>query len=301
MLQRWQGLIFILSADLLWALSATAAKFLFNNQVNAFDLAQLRITLAFILLFFYLLIFNRPLLKVKKSDYGYMIIFGIFGMTAVQFSYMYTISQTNIATAVFLQYLAPIFILIYAFITGKENINKAKAISIVTAIIGGYLIVKGTGSQGLAITRPGLLVGLASAWFFAFYTIYGKYGMRRYSPWTLLCWGMGAGSLIWCLYQWPWQTFLQHSITEWGFFLYIAVFATIVPFGLFFKGLQQLTPVVTGVTSTMEPVLAGLMAFLILGETLTIWQIIGSLLIVIAVTLLQTVPANSASEVNLQK
>lgn len=288
--QRWQGLIFILCADLLWALSAIAAKFLFNNQVNAFDLAQLRISLAFSLLFLFLLVFNRPLLKVQRADIGYMIVFGIFGMTAVQFTYMYTISQTNVATAVFLQYLAPIFILFYAFISGRERVNLLKVLSIVTAISGGYLMVKGVGGQGLAITKTGLMVGLTSAVFFAFYTIYGKYGMRRYSPWTLLCWGMGAGSVAWCFYRWPWDTFMHYSPNEWGFFIYLAVFATIIPFGLFFKGLQLLTPVVTGVTSTMEPVLSAMLAFFLLNETLTTWQITGSLLIVLAITLLQTIP-----------
>lgn len=286
--QRWQGLIYILSADLLWALSATAAKFLFNNQVNAFDLAQLRISLAFILLFLFLLFFNRPLLKLQRVDIGYIIIFGLVGMAAVQFTYMYTISQTNVATAVFLQYLAPVFILIYAFISGREKVNALKVTSIFMAIAGGFLMVQGTGGQGLAITRVGLVVGLGSAIFFAFYTIYGKYGMRKYSPWTLLCWGMGVGCMAWCFYSWPWLTFLHYSLNEWGFFFYLAIFATIVPFGLFFKGLQLLTPVVTGVTSTMEPVLSAVLAFFLLHESLTLWQITGALLIVLAITLLQT-------------
>jgi len=290
---RWQGLIYILGADLLWALSATTAKSLFNNQVNAFDLAQLRISIAFILLWLYLMIFNRPLLKVPKSDYGYMIIFGIVGMTAVQFCYMYTISQTNVATAVFLEYLAPIFILFYAFVFGHEKMNLPKVLSIAAAIAGGFLMVKGNPGHGLAITKSGLLVGLASAIFFAFYTIYGKYGMRKYSPWTLLCWGMGAGTAVWCFYNWPWLTLGQYSPTEWGYFIYLAVFATIIPFGLFFKGLHLLTPVVAGVTSTMEPVLSGIMAFYILGEALSSWQIFGSFLIVLAVTLLQSIPGKT--------
>ncbi|MGE5379595.1 MAG: DMT family transporter [Methylocystaceae bacterium] len=295
MKQRWRGLIFIMCADLLWGLSAVIAKFLFNNQVNAFDLAQLRITLAFILLFCCLLAFNRPLLKVQKHDYLYMIIFGIAGMSAVQFSYMFTISQTNVATAVFLQYLAPVFILLYAFASGREEINILKVISIATAIIGGFLMVKGSGSEGLAISKLGLTVGLASAVFFAFYTIYGKYGLGKYSPWTMLCWGMGAGSIVWCIYRWPWQTLINYSLTEWGFFFYMAIFATIIPFGLFFKGLHLLTPVITGVTSTIEPVLSAILAFLILGEALTGWQIIGSVLIILAITLLQTIPNKSIS------
>lgn len=285
--EQLKGLGFILTADLLWGLSATVAKHLFNQQVSPYDLVQIRLILSFVILATYLAITTPRSLQIDRRDAGYFIIFGLFGVATVQFTYLYTVSETNVATAVFLEYLAPVFILFYGLLTRKEDISIFKVMALVAATTGGLLIVKGTTGAGIAVTTAGLASGLVSAISFAFYTVYGKYGLGKYSPWTLLAWGMGVGGAAWALYRPPWETFTAYGAGDWIFFLYIAVFATILPYGFFFKGLHYLTPVVTGITSTMEPVLAGVLAYLILGETLTGMQLTGCALILAAVLLVQ--------------
>lgn len=290
---RIKGFLYILLADCLWGLSATAAKHLFNNQVSPFDLVQIRLLLSFLILLAYLAAFKPGLLRIGKKDIPYILNLGIFGFACVQFTYYYTISQTNVATAIFLQYLAPFFILTYGLLTRKDSVSPVKMLALGAATLGGLLMVKGTTGAGMAITLPGLAVGLASAAAFAFYTVYGKYGLQKYSPWTLMLWGMGVGGAAWAFYSPPWITFARYSTaTDWLFFFYIAVFATILPFGFFFKGLGHLTPVVAGITSTMEPVLAAALAYLILGEALTVMQIAGCALILSAVTIIQIKPGS---------
>ncbi|MDH7479324.1 MAG: DMT family transporter [Syntrophomonadaceae bacterium] len=300
MLRQFKGLWLILLADLLWGLQATLAKHLFNQQVSPFDLIQLRLTLSALLLCLYLLVVRPRLLAIRRRDLPYMIVLGIFGISLVQLTYLYTISQTNVATAVFLQYLAPSFILLYELLTRRGVINAVKVSSLLSATLGGLLIVKGNLSGGLAVNLPGLISGLASAVTFAFYTIYGKIGLSRYSPWTLLAWGMGTGSLVWAGYRLPWISFFSYGPGDWLFFFYIAVFGTIIPFGLFLLGLQYLTPVVAGITSTMEPVLAGILGYLILGEVLTGMQLLGCSLVIAAVVAAQfkTEPAGQETAVN---
>lgn len=206
-----KGFLYILLADSLWGLSGTVAKYLFNQQVSPYDLVQLRLILSFILLGAYFAVVNPKLLKVQQRDYGYFLIFGIFGVATVQFTYLYAISETNVATAVFLQYLSPIFILLYGLLTRQEIITAIKLLAISSATLGGFLIVKGNFGSGLAVTIPGLIGGLASALSFAFYTIYGKYGLDRYSLWTLLLWGMGVGGIVWMFHAPPWVTFFSYS------------------------------------------------------------------------------------------
>lgn len=282
-----KGFLFILLADFLWGLSATLAKYLFNRQISPFDLVQIRLILSFMILAAYLAAVNPGLLRIDRRDIPYMIVFGVLGMASVQFTYYYTISETNVATAVFLQYLAPVFILLYGLFTRRESVTAVKLLALSSATLGGLLIVKGTTGAGMAVTVPGLISGLCSAAVFAFYTLYGKYGLDRYSPWTLLLWGMGAGGAAWALYKPPWITFSQYGGGDWLFFVYIAVFATIIPFGFFFKGLNHLPPLITGITSTLEPVLAGIISYIILGEVLTAVQLAGCALIVAAVALIQ--------------
>ncbi|MHB8917933.1 MAG: EamA family transporter [Desulfocucumaceae bacterium] len=290
-----KGFLFIVMADFLWGLSATLAKYLFNRQISPFDLVQIRLILSTILLAGYLAAINPRLLKIERRDIPYMAVFGIFGMGAVQFCYYFTISETNVATAVFLEYLAPVFILLYGLFTRREGVSTVKLLALFSATAGGLLIVKGTTGAGMAVTVPGLISGLGSALAFAFYTLYGKYGLTKYSPWTLLLWGMGIGGAAWAFYKPPWVTFSSYGGGDWLFFLYIAVFATIIPFGFFFKGLNHLPPLITGITSTLEPVMAGIMSFIVLGEILTAVQLAGCALIISAVVLLQLKAEKRAS------
>lgn len=287
---KLKGFLCILLADILWGLSATVAKYLFNQQISPFDLVQVRLILSSVLLLAYLAAVNPEAIRVKRPDLPYLFIFGTMGMATVQFTYLFTISETNVATAVFLEYLAPIFIFIYELLRGREGLTKTKMLSLAGAMAGGFLIVKGTPGAGMAVTPLGLASGLTSAVSFAFLTVYSSYRLKKYSAWTTLLWGMGIGGLVWCIYQAPWVTFLAHGLHDWLFFLYIAVFATIIPYGLFFKGIKYLSPVVAGITSTMEPVAAGILAFLILGEVLTNMQITGGILILAAVIAIQLRP-----------
>ena len=283
----FKGFLCVLSAAILWALSAVTAKFLFDSEVSPWDLTQMRLVLSALLLGLYLAWRDPGSLRIERGDLGYMTIFGILGVSAMRIAYFFTISQTNVATAVFLEYLAPVIILVYEILKGRETLALNRILPVIIAIGGGFLIVKGTTGQGMAVTPVGLVSGIASAFAFAFYILYSRYGLSKYSSWTLLFWGYAIGGLAWTLNGLPWETFLSYQGSTWLYFAYIAIFATILPAWFFFKGLTMLSPVAAGVTSSMEPVAAGVLAFLLLGEVLTGMQMAGSLLIVAAITVIQ--------------
>ncbi|GAB6158243.1 DMT family transporter [Desulfotomaculum varum] len=285
-----KGFLFLVGATFLWGVSGTVAKILFNQQVNPMHLVTIRLTLSFAVLLLYLSFRQPHLLKVKKSQLPYLAVLGTAGVGLVQFSYLFTISQTNVATAVFLQYLAPALVAVYAFLRQGESKSPVKLLALLLTAGGGYLIVNGAPGGGLAVNWPGLVSGLVSAASLAFYTLYGKKGLSTMNHWTMLLYCFGFGALVWNIFQPPWVAMVGHSLTEWYFFLYIAVFATVLPFGFYFCGLNYLTPVITSLTSTMEPVVAAVVAFLALGETLYPLQLVGCSMILIGVIAIQCVP-----------
>lgn len=298
--EQWKGFLFIAAADLMWGLSGTVSKYLFNNQVSPMDLTQLRLVISVVILVLYLGLFKRALLKIAREDRVYFLIFGIFGVAVVQFTYLNTISLTNVATGVFLQYLAPAFVLLYGLIFKGEKLSLTNFFALIFALAGGFLIAKGKMGGGFSVSSIGLLSGLASGISFAFYTVYGKKGLAKYSSWTMLLWGFGVGALVWCLYQPPWVTLAKYSWQEWLFFGYIALFATVLPFGFFFKGLNYMAPVKAGIVSTLEPVMAGVVAYLILGELLSFMQITGCILVLMAVVIIQLAGLRPVAQNNQQ-
>lgn len=291
-----RGYFAIIAAASLWGISGATAKYLFAaRSVDPLLLVQVRMGLSTLLLAAVLAIFSPRLLRISRADLPFLALWGTMGMAMVQFSYFFTISKTSVATAIFLQYLSPILTALYAKVVGRERLGIVVVSCLGLALCGSYLLIFGGGGQ-LLVTPIGLISGLLSAVFMSFYTIMGRKGVGgQLNSWTLLCWGLGLGSLFWVAVDavlWLAGSPLEtagafSSASMWGFYLFIAVFATIVPFGLFLIGLRSIQPTQATITGMLEPVVAGVAAFLALGEALSAAQVMGGALIVTAVCLLQ--------------
>ena len=69
--------------------------------------------------------------------------------------------------------------------------------------------------------------------------------------------------------------------------LWIVVIGTVAPFGLYFVGINYIRSTRAMITATMEPISAGLLAFVFLGEVLEWLQLLGAGLVVVAIAILQ--------------
>ncbi|MGA7878093.1 MAG: DMT family transporter, partial [Desulfoferrobacter sp.] len=74
---------------------------------------------------------------------------------------------------------------------------------------------------------------------------------------------------------------------EWFWIIYIVVFGTVVPFGLYFEGISLIRSTRASITATLEPITAGVVAYLFLGETMQPLQLLGGLLVIASVIILQ--------------
>jgi len=282
------GYLFVVIAALLWGISGSSAKFLFHSGVTPFQLVQLRITLSAGILFMVLAVFRPSLLCISRKDIFYFVLFGTVGMAGVQFTYLFAISRIHVAAAILLQYLAPFFIVIYSWVFLKEKPRPATTVALVTAFAGCYLMVGAYDLELFSMNLAGIVSGVLSAVTFAWYGIFGEYGMRRYNPWTVLFFAFVFAALVWNIAHPPLEAF-SHDYTwvQWGWIFYIAVFGTLVPFGLYLKGVNFVRAARAGITATLEPISAGVLSAVFLNELLAPLQIFGGGLVIGAVILLQ--------------
>jgi drug/metabolite transporter (DMT)-like permease len=213
----------------------------------------------------------------------------------VQFTYLLSISMLKVAVAILMQYLAPVMICLYSLVFAREALTPATMIAVCCATVGCYLVVGAYNFDLFSMNREGILCGFACALFFAGYSLYGEKGMHRYNPWTVLFYATFFAAVFWNIAHvfWeaaprPFEAFLQpYSATVWGLILYIAVLGTIVPFGLYFNGISLIRSARASITATLEPITAGIISFVFLGEALEPLQVLGMLLVIAAVILLQ--------------
>ena len=282
------GYLFVLLAAAFWASGASASKFLFNSGVTPFQLVQLRITTATVLLFAWLLWRHRALLRIDPKDLRYFLLLGTLGMAAINITYLYAISRLNVAAALVLEYLAPVFIATYMVLFRREPINRWTAAAIAGAVCGCYLVVGAYNLDLFQLNLPGILSGLGAALAFAWWSVYGEYGMHRYNPWTVLFYALVVAGIVWNLLQPPLEAFMHpYPAAAWGWILYIGVGGTILPFGLYYEGINRIRATRASITSTLEPIMAGVFSFLFLGEVMAPLQILGGALVIGAIILLQ--------------
>jgi drug/metabolite transporter (DMT)-like permease len=284
---QW-GYLYTVLAALFWASSGTAAKFLFNSGVSPFQLVQLRITVSVVVIFAWMALFRPKLLVISRSDIFYFAALGVFGIGAVQFFYLFAISKINVAAAILLEYLAPVLIALYGAIVLREKQSGTVIAAISGAVVGCYLVVGAYNLDILAMKGIGILSGLGSAAAFAWFSVHGEHGMRRYDPWTVLLYSSFFALLLWNVLYPPLKAFVQpYSFKNWLWIAYVSIMGTAVPFGLYYEGVNLIRSTRASITATLEPISAGLISYLFLHEVMSLPQILGGILVVGSVILLQ--------------
>lgn len=275
-------------AALCWAVSGSSAKFLFQRGITPFQLVQLRLTIAAAIIFLWLFIQNRSLLRIEKKDLLYFVILGGLGLAAVQASYLYSISKIHVAAAILLQYLAPAFIALYSAVVVHEKLSLPTIFALIGATAGCYLVSGAYTLDMLTMNKAGIISGILSAIAFAWYSVQGEYGMRRYDSWTVLFFALLFAAMSWNVFYPPFSAFMRpYSAVEWGWISYVAVFGTAVPFGLYLKGISLIRAANASITATLEPITAGVISSVFLGEKMNGLQMTGGVLVIFSVILLQ--------------
>jgi drug/metabolite transporter (DMT)-like permease len=299
---RIKGYALAALAAVCWATGGMTAKWLFaplgpasaswpipplGLAVDPMDLAAARAVAATLLLLLYLAVFDRPALRVRTRSLPFLAAFGVFGLAAVHFTYFKTLSLTGVATAILLEYLAVVLVLVFSVAFLKER-PTWRLPAAVLASVGGCALIVGVLGGSVRVSGPGLAWGLASAFFFALYTLLGKYSSGRFAPWTLLVYGLAAASVFWCAYLGPARVAAVYRDPRLAVaVVFVAIVSTIVPFGAYLHGLQYIQATEASVTATLEPVVAGVGAFFAFGEALSAAQLAGGVLVIGAILLVQ--------------
>ncbi len=289
------GYLYVCLAAVLWATAGTGAKFLFNRGMSPYQLIQLRVTLAFGGLLLWLVWRNRQLLKIEVKDLLYFCLLGVLGIGAAQFFYLFAISKIKVAAAILLHYTGPVFVALYAAAFRHQKLTRQSGLALVGTVAGCFLVVGAYGLDLFSLNRSGIVGGLLAAMAFATYTLLSEYGMRKYNPWTVLLYGLLFATLAWNVLHAPLEALLQvYAPAEWFWIIFIAVCGTILPFGLYFEGIKRIRSTHASITATIEPITAGIISALFLGEILSPLQILGGILVIASIIGLQWETKNDA-------
>jgi drug/metabolite transporter (DMT)-like permease len=283
-----RGYLLAASAAVLWGCSGVVAKFLLNRQMEPDELLIFRTSLAALILFSWLGLSSRRLLRVSTRDLPLFALLGTIGLVANQGFYYLSLTMVSVGYTLLIQYLSPVFLMIYGVLTKTERMTRGKIMAACTAIGGCLLMVLGQQGCIARVSLAGTLCALGSALGFTFYTIYGKRGLARHDSRTIMVYAFLFAGLMWIiirpLWTLPWG---NYDLKTLAFFLYLAAVANVLPFSLFLASLHYLEPSRSSLTSMLEPVVGAAVAWLWLNEKMEPLQIMGGIAVLGGILLLQ--------------
>lgn len=263
-------------------------KALFRLGYSPLVLAQMRIWWAFVGLLLSLVLIRPGLLRVNRRDLPALAIFGGVGLAGVQLSYYLTIARINIAVALLVEYLGLVVVTAFERYHRQQVVGARVWAALTLVLLGAFFAVGAYQPSLFSVNLPGVMLGLVSAAFFAFYLLRASTLARRIDTWTMLVYGFGAGSLLWAGFDIATGTGPPADWRIWAVMGLLGLIGTLLPHGLFLMALRTIRPSSAGIIGTAEPVFAGIIAYLAFGDRLQPLQLVGAAIIIAGIITVQT-------------
>lgn len=303
-MERLKGIAMIIVGSMFWGATGPMMEWLLQKTtLTAEFMLAVRLTIAGILILGIVAMQKKSVFSIWKNRNHsvQLLIFSVIGMVGLQFTFVKSIEVSNAIIATLLQFLAPIFIVIYTSVIRKVLPPSSQLIGIFGTLVGLFLLLTNGSVSGLLVSNEALVWGLLLGFTYAFYTLYPARLMAEVGVIIIIGWGMIIGGLIFSLTGQLWKT------EQWLLLLdplnVVMIIATGIlgsfAYILFLTSLKYISPVETSILSSIEPLTAMAISVVWLGATLYNWQYVGILLMLVFVAYLSIAGSRKASNSNV--
>lgn len=282
-----KALAAVLAAGTFWGTMGFFARNLYEEGFGPLEVAQTRITTGLILVGLYILIFNRSQFKVKLKDIWCFLGTGIVSLLLFSTCYFSALNYTSLAVAAILLYTAPFFVMILSLFLFRERLNCKKIFALLLAF-SGCVLVSGVGGD-TAFSWKGILLGIGSGFFYALYSIFGRYAINRgYGAWTMTFYTFLFCS-IGCAFLSDWPLIGGVMAADSANILWVlglGFVTAFLPYVLYSKGLEQMESSKASILASVEPVVSALFGVFVFHERLSVWGVLGICMVLCAIVVL---------------
>jgi drug/metabolite transporter (DMT)-like permease len=285
----WLTDLSLVLVALIWGVNFPIVKF-GTTLVDPLAYNGIRVALAAVLLSAVIAVGRGPFPPPRTI--AALLALGVLGNGIYQLLFVEGIARTRASDAALFVAASPAFIAIIGRLRGVERISARAAVGIALSMIGIALVVLGTatGTEGHASVLGDALV-LAGSLSWALYTVLLKPYTHEVPGMQLSAFTMVGGAIPLFAVAWPaisgaaWRSV---PAIGWAAVAYSGVFALVVAYYFWYRGVRVIGPTRTAMYSNLQPVIAVLVAWPMLGETPTVWQVVGAACIIGGLLLTRT-------------
>jgi len=292
------GYAMVAVAATLFGINGTVSKVVLASGVNSGQLTEVRCAGA--LVGMTLIALTRPgSLRLRVGEVPLLAALGL-GLAVVQWSYFYAIHRLEIGIALLIQFVAPLLVALWARFVFHEAARRRIWAALALSLGGLALIVEVW--HGRRLSGPGIAACVLTAVTLAAYILIAERGVRKRDPISLSAWGFFFATAFWTVAA-PWWNFPAARVDDdvsllgnlasshlpvWALLLWVIVLGAIVPFGLIVGALRHISATRAGITAMFEPVVAIVVAWAWLAESLDPVQLSGATLTLLGIGLAQS-------------
>ncbi|AWB45775.1 EamA family transporter [Paenibacillus sp. CAA11] len=301
-MNRRKGIFLVITGAAFWGIGGTVAKKLFQHygmDVNWLVATRLLIAGLLLLAIQFIGKNRSQILDVwrNRSSALQLMIFGLLGMLAVQYTYMASIKHGNAAVATLLQYLAPVMIIIFLVLRKQTVLTKRDIITVALALTGSFFLLTSGSISQLSVPASAAFWGVLSGAALAFYTLYASALLKQYDSLVIVGWAMVIGGSALSFIHPPWQADFSHfTLQTYLYLAFVIIFGTMIAFWFYIESLQSLSPKESSLLGSIEPLAAVMTTVFWLKEPFGIFQWVGTACIVVMILFLALNRAPSSKE-----
>lgn len=284
------SLLSVLLSGVFWGSSALFVSSLMELGFSSLECTSIRLTLAVPILHAILIFCGRKNYKINASLLITFALCGLLSVLTMCICYFYAMILTSAAVSAVLLYTAPIFVMVMSVVFFKERFTLKKSSALILAFIGCALTSGIIG--GIKGSLFGVLIGVLSGLSYSLYSIFSAISLKNgATPLTCTAFSFTFAAIGAQFITSP-ISLVQKIVASPDLPSIIVILISfslctaVIPFILYTVGLANLKPDVAAIAASSEPVVASLVGIFILKQSTDIFQIIGILLVISAITVL---------------
>ncbi|MEV0587387.1 EamA family transporter [Nonomuraea sp. NPDC050310] len=300
---RYAGLLLALISSWCFAFSGPMAKFLNAAGLAPLESVWLRMAGAGVLMVALLALFRPAALRIPRDKLGFFAAYALVAVAGVQALYFVAITRLPVGVALLLEFTAPVMVVLWVRFVRRVRLPRVAYAGALVAFVGLAIVTEFW--AGMRLDLIGVLLGLAAGACCAAYFLLSDSFGEDVDPLGLVAWGMLGASLLLVPFAQPWSlpwTALGEQVTlggntlpAWGAYAWMIVVATAVAYCLGVNAVRRLSAAVGATVATLEVIFGAIVAWFLLGQQLTRFQVIGGLIVLSGALLAQLASARPAA------
>lgn len=279
----------ILSGAALWGVIGLWNRFLLSAGLSPVDIVVIRNFGGMALLSLFFLIRDRSMFRTAPAVLPYYAGTGVVSVLFFTICYFSCQNLCSLSVASVLLYTAPSFVVLMSAILWKEPITRRKLLALVLTLCGCAMVCGLFDRQedGWTVTAAGILYGIGAGFFYALYSIFGRYALSSATPMKVTLWTfLFAGTASLLLLR-PSHMAPLASPATCAAALGLVVFSTVLPYLLYTSGLARMESGRASIMASLEPVVASLTGVIVFHEPISLAGVVGIALVLSGVYILR--------------